>query len=527
MLTVPPPPKFAFPTRFGFPKIPFEYGQPFQCPYCFTEQTVENRSAWKTHVFRDLKPYVCTFSECEMLMFRSRNEWFAHELQNHRREWACQFCQHSPFTTVSDFSKHTETAHAAVLRSSPLKALIMISEEPIDNILSTACPLCDDWETDMVRKQAILESVCPSPNRLDKTDGLRSKPKLFRRHLGRHMEQLALFALPPNHFSDLEDGSTDGEKEEVDDDSSNKEDYLSEGHQSASETQAPHINEPSPDQYSLELDESRLPTASQGDELQRHGEVARDFEFEQQDKQGARPTKDRELGEEEAEELVDERPDIGDSHDLGDVGYERRSSAAIEDRANLKRDKYELEKARREIEEIKTQFEQEQAHKEKSNYITREECERELVHLDQLRIKEEELLRNELKFKLLLKQKEEEEMEAAKKAAEAAVNDYQRKEAERALVGKKEKGGLDKEYKERLEEDLRKSGLTDQQIAAVIEKGKVDAVAGTRPMYTRMARRYLSFETLNAFRIDYTIDQDPDYILIKRWVPEHEQDFLW
>lgn len=21
--------------------------------------------------------------------------------------------------------------------------------------------------------------------------------------------------------------------------------------------------------------------------------------------------------------------------------------------------------------------------------------------------------------------------------------------------------------------------------------------------------------------------QDPDYILIKRWVPEHEQDFLW
>ena len=47
MLTVPPPPKFAFPTIFGFPKIPFEYGQPFQCPFCFTEQTVENRSAWK------------------------------------------------------------------------------------------------------------------------------------------------------------------------------------------------------------------------------------------------------------------------------------------------------------------------------------------------------------------------------------------------------------------------------------------------------------------------------------------------
>jgi len=48
-----------------------------------------------------------------------------------------------------------------------------------------------------------------------------------------------------------------------------------------------------------------------------------------------------------------------------------------------------------------------------------------------------------------------------------------------------------------------------------------------RPTYTKMARRYLSVETLNTFRIDYTIDKDPDYFLIKRWVPEYEQDFLW
>lgn len=40
-LTVPSPPSFAF------PDIMFEYGEPFQCPYCFTEQSVENKSAWK------------------------------------------------------------------------------------------------------------------------------------------------------------------------------------------------------------------------------------------------------------------------------------------------------------------------------------------------------------------------------------------------------------------------------------------------------------------------------------------------
>ena len=41
MLRVPPPPKFAF------PNVRFEYGEVFQCPYCFTEQTVINKSAWK------------------------------------------------------------------------------------------------------------------------------------------------------------------------------------------------------------------------------------------------------------------------------------------------------------------------------------------------------------------------------------------------------------------------------------------------------------------------------------------------
>jgi hypothetical protein len=40
-LTVPPHPKLAF------PGVPFEFGEPFQCPYCFTEQTVKNKAAWK------------------------------------------------------------------------------------------------------------------------------------------------------------------------------------------------------------------------------------------------------------------------------------------------------------------------------------------------------------------------------------------------------------------------------------------------------------------------------------------------
>ena len=40
-LKVPPPPKLAF------PDIPFEFGEPFNCPYCYTEQNVKNKAAWK------------------------------------------------------------------------------------------------------------------------------------------------------------------------------------------------------------------------------------------------------------------------------------------------------------------------------------------------------------------------------------------------------------------------------------------------------------------------------------------------
>jgi len=42
-LTVPPPPKMAFQEQ----GIPFAFGEVFQCPYCYTEQTVKNKAAWK------------------------------------------------------------------------------------------------------------------------------------------------------------------------------------------------------------------------------------------------------------------------------------------------------------------------------------------------------------------------------------------------------------------------------------------------------------------------------------------------
>ena len=40
-LSVPPPPTMAF------ENVPFEFGEPFQCPYCYMEVTIKNKTAWK------------------------------------------------------------------------------------------------------------------------------------------------------------------------------------------------------------------------------------------------------------------------------------------------------------------------------------------------------------------------------------------------------------------------------------------------------------------------------------------------
>ncbi|CZR68675.1 uncharacterized protein PAC_18574 [Phialocephala subalpina] len=203
-LTPPAPPKFAF------EGVPFEFGEPFRCPYCYTEQVVKNKTAWKKHVFRDLKPYVCTFKECDLKMFRSRNEWWLHELHNHRREWICATCD-APFDSKSSFIGHLRSSHNTTLSGSQLDGLVLKSEEPINKIPASACMLCDEWEANLLNPKQ-------DAKRAFLNDGAKVEPcgalAHFRRHLGRHMEQLALFALPMAEGDNMEDDSA-GDDDEV------------------------------------------------------------------------------------------------------------------------------------------------------------------------------------------------------------------------------------------------------------------------------------------------------------------------
>ncbi|KAN0117620.1 hypothetical protein V8E51_003597 [Hyaloscypha variabilis] len=184
------------------------------------------------------------------------------------------------------------------------------------------------------------------------------------------------------------------------------------------------------------------------------------------------------------------------------------------------REEYELEKARKELEKYKL-------HSTKEDYeLERTKKELEAYKLEKEREAEEKRIKKEMELKRLVEEKKaEEEKERLKKESEKAIAKYKAEEAEKAAKEKKEKEEREKEYQHRLEEDLRKSGMSEQQISVVLKKDK--GVDPNRPTYTRMSRKHLSIETLNRYRIDYEWDQDPEYVLIKRWVPEYEQDFLW
>jgi hypothetical protein len=196
------------------------------------------------------------------------------------------------------------------------------------------------------------------------------------------------------------------------------------------------------------------------------------------------------------------------------------------------REEYELEHTRKELEKYKI-------HSTEEDYEL-EKAKEELVayKLEKEREAEEKRIKKETELRKLAEAKGESEEEARPKMDSER---YKQEEDEKAAKERREEE-RDKGYQYRLEDDLRKSGMDRRQIAVVLTKDK--GVDLSRPTYTRMSRKYVSIETLNRYRIDYEWDQvrpilgylqvranrdfqDPDYILIKRWVPGYEQDFLW
>ena len=158
-------------------RIPAEAGQgkPFRCEFCgYMLSNIRTRRDWKFHVFGDLQPYICTFSSCSksLVKFSTRARWADHEFNEHRvdRAWKCLECGEKT-DKPNELGYHLRDLHRSVVDPAQIRAIVAAAEvktfQPIGN---QKCPLC---------------MQIPGVSR-----------KHFVGHVARHLEDIALAALP-------------------------------------------------------------------------------------------------------------------------------------------------------------------------------------------------------------------------------------------------------------------------------------------------------------------------------------------
>ncbi|OJD33127.1 zinc finger transcription factor ace1 [Diplodia corticola] len=169
------------------PPVPREAreGNPFPCPFCFMIISTTTRRSWKKHVFKDLHPYSCTRPSCtsSKSLFEMRHEWFQHELQAHLRFWQCTENCEERFSSQANFESHVRQKHPEFNTTDELNHLVILCERYPSMDSWTHCHLCGQ-------------------QRIQLRD--------LEKHVGKHQEQLALFALPSISGQDEEDSGDSG-----------------------------------------------------------------------------------------------------------------------------------------------------------------------------------------------------------------------------------------------------------------------------------------------------------------------------
>ena len=140
--------------------------------------------AFRMHVFADLQPYICTFADCklETAQFASREAWANHEFSNHRtrQSWRCTECSQR-FLSSLEWVNHLQQVHQRRFSGTRLQvALDIASEQQSRSVEGEECPLC--------------QNMCGKSRRT------------FTKHVGQHMEEIALITLPRS-TEDSEDDS--------------------------------------------------------------------------------------------------------------------------------------------------------------------------------------------------------------------------------------------------------------------------------------------------------------------------------
>ena len=157
--------------------------QPFECPHCRTIACVKDTNSWIKHIYKDLQPYMYTFEKCKTPheMYEGRRQWFNHELQQHRRSWSCNGHCDLKFASGDALILHIRKSSPGQYSDVQLLTLVEMWARPMELHAESLCPLCGQGATGAIETQ---------------------------RHLGRHLEEIALFTLP-NDSAESEDDDDD------------------------------------------------------------------------------------------------------------------------------------------------------------------------------------------------------------------------------------------------------------------------------------------------------------------------------
>jgi hypothetical protein len=166
----------------------------------------------RQHVFRDLMAYSCTFEHCDSGLFESRIAWKNHELAEHRRDWQCPSCRRA-FETKDSVVRHLLAEHPAT-EDKLVHALVTAASPQHTSATDSDCPFCDDYHAsrNLIHPQSVSVQHEQAPY------DFRVSIDVHQRHLSRHMEQLALFAVPPTDDGDDDDADDDDDDEASEDD---------------------------------------------------------------------------------------------------------------------------------------------------------------------------------------------------------------------------------------------------------------------------------------------------------------------
>ncbi|KAK8091751.1 hypothetical protein PG997_002112 [Apiospora hydei] len=171
-------------TKLHVPPLPKEAAtqEYFECPLCFMILSARTGRAWKRHVYADLRPYVCLYQDCPTpsQVFARRRQWVEHLRQQHWRMWQCSFDNSDPFQTPEAFMAHVRHKHHDAIGPDQIETFLTACERPCFDFVKQHCQFCNE---------ALLST------------------HQYQRHIGHHLEQLALFALPTDHEAENEDGS--------------------------------------------------------------------------------------------------------------------------------------------------------------------------------------------------------------------------------------------------------------------------------------------------------------------------------